>query len=117
MTQANCQLQLSHEERIAKAKAEISAKMAAFGIGKKLGGPSPSQSTASASASSTSASLPARPATSTGTTLNLAEMARQVAEAKRLAAASMANKAVQQNPYLVNHVVSAFQVPSSDTLS
>src|SRR5260370_8802270 len=43
-------------------------------------------------------------------------MARQVAEAKRLAAASMANKAVQQNPYLVNNVVSTFHVLPIDTL-
>lgn len=85
--------------------------MAAFGIGRKLGGPSPSQSTTSAPPSLTSASLPARPAASTSTTLNLAEMARQVAEAKRLAAASMANKAVQQNPYLVSHVVPFFPCP------
>ncbi|KAF8317789.1 pre-mRNA processing factor 3-domain-containing protein [Cantharellus anzutake] len=73
--------------------------MASFGVGKKLGGPSPSQFTVPA-LSSTSASLPARPAAATTPTLNLTEMARQVAEAKRLAATSLANKAVQQNPYL-----------------
>ena len=76
--------------------------MASFGARQSLGGPSPASSTIPPPP----ASLPQRPVTAGapvgGASLNLADMARQVAEAKRRAAASLVHKAVQDNPYLVS---------------
>lgn len=87
-------------EMIAKAKASIAAKMASFNQGAaKLGGPSPASIPAAKPSASTNAT------TASGTkppVLDIAAMARQVAEAKRLAMASQASKAVQENPYLVS---------------
>lgn len=97
---------------IAKAKASIAAKMAMFNQGTaKLGGPSPASIPAVKSATSAGATAASGAGSATKPpVLDIAAMARQVAEAKRLAMASQASKAVQENPYLVSQCVYSSQL-------
>lgn len=92
--------QLSNADLIAQKRAEIAAKMAKFGARPTLGGPSPASQIPPPPSS-----LPSRPSAATvaaAPLLNISDMTRQIQEAKRRAAASLATKAVQENPYLVS---------------
>lgn len=79
---------------IAKRRAEIATKMASFNA--LHGKPPPS---AASSTRDAPAALPARP---TAIVAGLdPDLARKVAEAKKLVASSLATKAVSSNPYMV----------------
>lgn len=101
--------QLSIAEKIAKARADIAAKIATYNQGtNKLGGPSPASVSsgpsvaAAVAAAQKSSATNAAAGTAKPTALDVTAMARQIAEAKRRALASQATRAVQENPYLVS---------------
>lgn len=87
-----------NSDLIAQRRAEIAAKMASFNA---IHGKAP---TPASSSVREPAPLPPRPA---GAGLD-PDLARKVAEAKKLVAASLATKAVKDNPYMVrdSHVFS-----------
>jgi U4/U6 small nuclear ribonucleoprotein PRP3 len=92
---------------IAQKKAEIAAKIAAMGLAKSGSGPSTSVSTP-ASIPSTPAqnvNLPAKPnVPGAGATAlpDKDEIARRVAEARRLVANATTQAAISSNPYMVS---------------
>src|ERR1700733_13622871 len=93
-------------EKIAKARADIAAKIASYNQGQtKLGGPSPASVPSS---NSVAAAVAAQKLTNVNAaqakapSIDVAAMARQIAEAKRRALVSQASRAVQENPYLVS---------------
>lgn len=113
-------LQADIQAQIAKAKANIAAKLASFGGpqlgGAKLGGASSANAFAASTGASTSTNNGNGSASSSGAAapaggIDIEAMRRQLAEAKRRAQAGLASRAVQENPYLVGTIL-----PPSDMI-
>lgn len=102
---------------IAQKKAEIAAKIAAMGLAKSGSGNSTSVSTPISipSTPAPNANLPAKPAGSGAGATALPdkdEIARRVAEAKRLVAEANTRSAISANPYIVSFISFRLSVTS-----